>query len=236
MNKRLELWELFTIIFRRKWMILIVTIAVIALGVLYSMYLVEPQYKSSTTLMVNSSKGLDPTDFDPSVEIRSIELSQRLVVTYIEIVKSRGVLSQVSEELGLGYSYTDMLSMVTVSQVDMTEFLKIEVIDNDPVRAQQIAERISSAFVAEVTRILKVDNVEIVDPPIIQFGAINDRSIMNIAISFVAGLMIGLFITFFMEYNNRSITTGSDVEKYMGMNLIGSIPEYTREMKRNVQV
>jgi capsular polysaccharide biosynthesis protein len=48
--------------------------------------------------------------------------------------------------------------------------------------------------------------------------------------------MIGLFITFFLEYNNRNIITGADVEKYLGMNLIGTIPEYTREMKRNVQL
>ena len=183
MNKRIELWELFSIIYKRKWLIVIVTLLVLTLGVLYSMYLVQPEYKASTTLMVNSSKGLDTTEFDPSVDIRRIELSQRLVVTYLEIVKSRGVLGKVSEEMGLGYSYSEMLFKVTATQVDMTEFLKIEVIDSDPVRAQQIAERISSAFVAEVTRILKVDNVEIVDPPIIQYGPINDRSIMNIAIS-----------------------------------------------------
>ena len=236
MNKRLELWELFTIIYKRKWLILSVTLLIVALGTLYSMYLVEPEFKSSTTLMVNSSKGLETTEFDPSADIRSIELSQRLVVTYLEIVKSRGVLSQVSEEMGLGYSYTDMLEMVTATQIDMTEFLKIEVIDNDPVRAQQIAERISNAFVAEVTRILKVDNVEIVDPPITQYGQINDRSVMNIAISIVAGLMLGLFIAFFLEYNNRNISTGADVEKYLGMNLIGTIPEYTKDMKRNVQL
>lgn len=234
MNKRLELWELFSIIFKRKWLITMITLLVVALGALYSMYLVQPEYKSSTTLMVNSSKALDPTAFDPSAEIKSLELSQRLVVTYLEIAKSRGVFDKVNDEMGLAYSYSEMLERITATQVEMTEFLKIEVIDGDPIRAKQIVENISSAFISEVTRILKVDNVEIVDPPIVQNVPINDRSIMNIAISFIAGLMLGLFLTFFLEYNNRIITSGADVEKHLGMKVIGTIPEYTREMKRNL--
>lgn len=235
MDKSIGLWDLFSIIYKRKWLILIVSIIFMTLGFLYNMYMVVPEYKSSTTLMVNSSKGLGLNGLDAPIDIRSVELSQRLVITYIEIVKSRGVLGQVNEALDLGYSYSEMLAMITVTQVDFTEFLKIEVIDRDPDRAQQIAEHISNAFVAEVTRILKVNNVEIVDPPIVQNGQINDRGIMNIAISLVAGLMIGLFLAFFLEYNNRNITTEADVEKYLGMKLIGTIPEYSREMRRGVK-
>lgn len=234
MNKALELWDLFRIINKRKWLVIFTIFLVVTLGILYSIYLVEPEYESSTTLMVNSSKALTLEGSDPAVDISSINLSQRLVVTYKEIVKSRVVLGQVSDTLGLGFNYKMMLSMVDVALVENTELLKIKVVDIDPVRAQQITEQLSIAFIAEIQRILKVDNVEIVDPPIAEYRPTNDRSIMNIAISAVAGLMIGLFIAFFLEYINRNISTEADITKYLNMNLIGTIPEYSKEMRRGV--
>ena len=55
---------------------------------------------------------------------------------------------------------------------------------------------------------------------------------MNLAISGVLGIMIGIFIVFLKEYHDRNIETETDVEKYMAMNLLGTIPDYSKELKR----
>lgn len=212
-----------------------ITLLITTIGALYSMYWVVPEYTTSTTLMVNSSKGLELSDEELAVDIASLNLSQRLVVTYIEIVRSNAVLGRVSDEMGLGYSYNKMKSMVDVMQVENTEILQITVTDTDPYRAQLIAENISSTFINLISGILQVDNIEIVDPPIYRDSPSNDRGIMTIAISLVVGLMFGLFIAFLLEYNNRNITTESDVEEHLNMSILGVIPEYSREMKRSVK-
>ena len=150
----------------------------------------------------------------------------------MEIIKSRAVLSGVSQQMGLGISYNDMLDKVKVTQVDATEILKILVTDTDPLRAKMIAENIANVFIEKITQILNVDNVEIIDMPIVENHPINDRGIMNLAISGVLGIMIGIFIVFLKEYHDRNIETETDVEKYMAMNLLGTIPDYSKELKR----
>ena len=231
MEETIELRELFGIVLKRKWLIIIITLLSIVLGTVYSLYLVTPEYQSSTTLMVNGSKGLNAGDIAASFDLGSINLSQKLVVTYSEIVKSRIVLEQVISQLGLDYTYTELLRMTSAQQVGSTEILKISVTNVDPVMASDIANTISSVFIKEVMRILKVNNVEIIDAAIPMYKAINMRTTLNIAISAVLGVMLGVFLAFMLEYLDHTIKTEEDIEKYLGVSVIGTIPDYAKEMK-----
>ncbi len=231
MEETIELRELLGIVLKRKWLIIIITLLSIVLGTVYSLYLVTPEYQSSTTLMVNGSKGLNAGDIAASFDLGSINLSQKLVVTYSEIVKSRIVLEQVISQLGLDYTYTELLRMTSAQQVGSTEILKISVTNVDPVMASDIANTISSVFIKEVMRILKVNNVEIIDAAIPMYKAINMRTTLNIAISAVLGVMLGVFLAFMLEYLDHTIKTEEDIEKYLGVSVIGTIPDYAKEMK-----
>lgn len=231
MEETIELRELLGIVLKRKWLIIIITLLSIVLGTVYSLYLVTPEYQSSTTLMVNGSKGLNAGDIAASFDLGSINLSQKLVVTYSEIVKSRIVLEQVISQLGLDYTYTELLRMTSAQQVGSTEILKISVTNVDPVMASDIANTISSVFIKEVMRILKVNNVEIIDAAIPMYKAINMRTTLNIAISAILGVMLGVFLAFMLEYLDHTIKTEEDIEKYLGVSVIGTIPDYAKEMK-----
>ena len=91
-EETIELRELLEILFKRKILILAVTLACTLLGGVYSIFMVTPLYKSETTLMVNGAKSM--SDIASSLDLGSLNLSQKLVVTYSEIVKSRIVLEQ----------------------------------------------------------------------------------------------------------------------------------------------
>jgi capsular polysaccharide biosynthesis protein len=196
------------------------------------MFLVTPNYKSDTTLMVNSSKGISAGDIAASFDLGSLNLSQKLVVTYGEIVKSRIVLEQVINRLELDMSYEGLLRKTTAQQVGSTEILRISVTDTDPDRAALIANTIADVFVKEVMRILKVNNVETIDTAIAMPNPVNVRLSLNIAISLILGLMIGVFAAFMLEYLDNTIKTPEDVEKYLGIPVLGSIPDVDQVAKR----
>ena len=99
MEDTIELRELLDIMLNRKKMIAVIVVLALLMGVGYTVFLVTPNYKSDTTLMVNSSKGISAGDIAASFDLGSLNLSQKLVVTYGEIVKSRIVLEQVINPL-----------------------------------------------------------------------------------------------------------------------------------------
>jgi capsular polysaccharide biosynthesis protein len=148
-------------------------------------------------------------------------------VTYSEIVKSRIVLEAVIDRLDLDMTYSSLLSRITSSPVGSTEILKISVKDTDPVEAAEIANTISDVFIKEVMRILKVDNVETIDKAIPLNNPINVKLMLNAAIAFILGIMAGVFIIFILEMLDRTIKTAEDVEKHLGLPVIGSIFEFS---------
>lgn len=231
MEETIELKELFEIIFKRKWMIAIITVLAVVVGSLYSIYMVTPMYKSDTTLMVNGSKGLSASDIAASFDLGSINLSQKLVVTYGEIVKSRIVLEQVINRLELDLTYAQLLRKTTSQQVGSTEILRISVEDESPAQAALIANTISDVFVKEVMRILKVNNVETIDAAIPAKEPFNVKTVLNIAISAVLGLMMGVFLAFLLAYMDQSIKDEKDIEKHLDLPVIGMIPDHAQAAK-----
>ena len=231
MEETIELRELFAIVMKRKWLIALCIVLCMSVGVFYSYYMVTPMYRSYTTLMVNGAKGLSSADFAETLNIGSINLSQKLVVTYGEIIKSRLVMEQVIDKLELEMGYGTLLSMTSAQQVGATEILRIVVQDVNPERAALIANTISEVFIKEVMRILKVNNVETIDAAIPMNYAVNIKTQMNIAIAMVLGAMVGVFIAFVLEYLDRSIKTENDVEKYLDLPVMGVIPDFRKVVK-----
>lgn len=226
MEEEIQLSELVELLWKRKLIIMIAVILCTVASVAYSIFMVTPIYQSDTTLMVNGKKGFDAGDIAASFDLGTISANQKLVVTYGEIVKSRIVLEQVIAQLELEETYEQMLAKVVSKPVGTTEILKISVTDEDPVKAALIANTISDVFVKEVIRILKVDNVEMIDKAIPIDKPINVKTLMNIAIAIVLGGMIGVFIIFALEAMDNTIKTPEDVEKYIGLPLLGMIPEF----------
>ncbi|MDW7660359.1 MAG: Wzz/FepE/Etk N-terminal domain-containing protein [Bacillota bacterium] len=231
MEETIELRELFEIILKRKWLIIVITIIALIIGSVYSIYMVTPMYKSDTTLMVNGSKGLSASDIAASFDLGSINLSQKLVVTYGEIVKSRIVMEQVIERLELNLSYAELMRKTTSQQVGSTEILRISVEDQNPEQAALIANTISDVFVKEVMRILKVNNVETIDVAIPSENPFNIKTTLNIAIATVLGVMLSVFLSFLMEYMDQTIKTEKDVEKHLGLPVVGVIPDFAQAAK-----
>ncbi len=227
MEEELDLLELVHIVLKRKWIIVATTIIATVISILVTMFAITPMYESNTTLMVNSSKGSSISDIASGFDIGSINLSQKLVVTYSEIVKSRIVLEAVIDRLDLDMTYNGLLSSITSSPVGSTEILKISVKDVNPAEAAEIANTISDVFIKEVMRILKVDNVEIIDKAIPIEKPINIKLMLNAAIAFILGIMAGVFIIFILEMLDRTIKTAEDVEKHLGLPVIGSIVEFS---------
>ena len=106
----IDLWELLGVLLRRIWIIILAAVLVGAAAFGYTYYMVDPLYKASTLLYVNNSSiSLGST----SVTISGSELNaaQKLVNTYLVILKSRSVLNDVIEEADLNCSYETLLRL-----------------------------------------------------------------------------------------------------------------------------
>jgi len=220
----LELRDIFRIIWARIWIIVLITIvAMLASGIISYFYL-DKIYESSTTLIVNKQK--DDNEKEVQYTYNDILLSQKLVSTYTEIAKSSYVLERVIKELNLDLSPAQLKEMIAVSAVGDTQIIRITVSDVFPARATVIAEKMAELLPIRVSELEMPDNVKVVDKAKVPSSPVKPRPLMNIAIAGVLGIMVGLGIIFLIEYLDNTIKTPDDVQKYLGLPVLGSIPNF----------
>ena len=101
MEETIDLREYFGIIKKRFWIIALITIISAVVSGAISFFVLKPVYETKTTLMVDTNQNKETQ----IVTGDQFSVSQKLAVTYGEIIKSRTVLEPVINYLKLDETY-----------------------------------------------------------------------------------------------------------------------------------
>ena len=220
MEETIDLREYFAIIKKRFWIIALLAIISALISGVISFFMLNPVYEAKSTLIVNADKQAETQ----IVTGDQITVTQKLAVTYGEIIKSRIVLDDVIKNLKLENTYESLSGQITVSPVKDTQIISISVQDTNPQKARDIANEIPKVFEKEAKRITKANDVQVIDKAALPKNPIKPNKVMNVLIAFVLGTMIGLFVVFLIEYLDNKMKTPQDIEKHLGLSVIGVIP------------
>ena len=200
----IDLKDLFLEIISYWQWIILVTIATGAVAFAISRFMITPMYESTSELYV-LSKSTSITS------LADIQTGTSLTNDYIVVVKGRPVLDQVIENLNLNESYKTLGSRVTLDNPSNSRVLNITVTDPDPQMAKTIADeiaKVASAYIAEKMK---------QDPPTIIQSGYDDGG----AVSPNIGKNTVIVVSYLF---NDTIIDTEDVEKKLGMNVLGTLP------------
>lgn len=222
--EEIDLKEMFDYFLGRvSWIIIAVALAV-AVGNVYTMFTRVPMYRSTTTLVL-VSENKDSASYNTSEQ----QLNKNLVGTYSEIIKSRTILNAVIRNLDLDYSYSVLQNRITVSSVNNTEIIRIAVADPDPKVATKIANEIAKVFVSEINKFYKLNNVSVLDRAENNSVPYNVNYLKDNAIYIMIGLVLSCGIIFIFFYFDTTIKTSEEIEKKLGLTVVGIVPKVGKE-------
>jgi capsular polysaccharide biosynthesis protein len=221
----IELKGYIDIILRRIWLVVLLPVLATLVSAYVSFFVLDKVYEANTTLyIINKSGG---TDYP--IIYNDLLISQQLVKDYKELAKSRRITSEVIKELELNNVTSSSLSgKISVNAKSDTRLIEMKVQDKSPERAKDIANKLAEVFEREIINIMKVENVSVVDVAQLPEGPIKPNVKMNIAVSFMLGLLIALGVSFAIEFLDDTIKTPDDVEKHLGLTVLGTIPEFSK--------
>lgn len=217
----IDLREIITIIRKRWKFIAVITVIFVFISAILSFYVMKPIYEAQTTLIVKTEK-VDETQI---VSSDQVNVSQKLAVTYGEIIKSRAVLEQVIKNLSLKESYNDLLSKISISTVNDTQIIEIVVEDEDELKAMSIANEIPKVFTTEVIRIADANGVEVIDKAKLPENPIKPNKRSNVMMAGILGIMVGVSIILIREFFDNKIKTADDAAKELGLPVLGVVPK-----------
>lgn len=219
--EELELRDLFQIITKRIWLIIALMAVMLSLSVFITRYVSVPTYDTFTTLMLG--KPNNNLSAGTQYNYQEIATNKALIGTYSELGMSKSIMGKVNEQLGGQYSYEGLKQRISITLVNDTELIRINVTDTDPVQAAKLANTFAEIFMVEVTKIMRIDNMNIIDTAEIPEAPSNPKPVRAAVIFTFFGALLGVFISFLIEVLDRTIKSPEDVEKHLALPVLGII-------------
>ena len=217
-ENEIDLLELFYVVLHKWKMIVLSLLLTGACGCLISVFLITPQYESTSVLYV-LSKSTSITS------LADIQMGSSLTNDYVEVVTSRPIIEQVIQNLGLtDETYESLKDKVSIDNPVNTRLLKITVRDPQADVAKAIADELADVSKSFIS--IKMDQAA---PTVTQYGyadgePVTPNTVKNTVLGALIGAVLAIGVVIVSYLLNDTIMTTDDIEKKLGMTVLASIP------------
>lgn len=215
----IDLMELFHVLLRRWYLILICGFLGAAAAFGYTKIRIVPQYEASSMIYI-----LEASDIN-------LSLSKQLTVDFATLAKSRPVVEKVIDELELNATYEQLVSTITIANPSDTSILKISVRNPDPELACEISNAMSDATAERVASVMMTDKPSKVEDAVVPQYPISPNVKKNVMMGGMFGIVVMAGILVVMYLLDDRIKSEEDIERYLGLTTLASIPISRGEKK-----
>jgi capsular exopolysaccharide synthesis family protein len=186
-----------------------------------------PIYQASTRLFVSTSSTSSVSDI-----YQGNRFSQERVVSYTELVKGQTLAQRTIDKLQLEMKATDLQTRVSATSKLDTVLIKVDVRDESPVRARDIANTLSEEFVSMVreletprageppdARVIVEQRASIPDKPI------TPKKLTNLLTGLFLGSVFGLSLALIRDRLDNTVKDENALEQLAGVSVVGAIPQ-----------
>ncbi len=235
MNKKLslktiaprDLWNVF-----RGCMWIIIATAILVTGALYAVarYNYSPQYSSKATMyLIGKTDGVQSssqfaTDYNIALKVMS---------DCDYLLKSRTVLNAVGEDIGIKNGYASLRNTITINNPEGTRVLEVTATASTPEKAQKIVDGVCTHGIDYINDVLAYDKLDVFEEASYSKTVINGVSITDyVKYGLVAAVVVYVIFLAMFLFDNY-IHTEEDIERYLGLTILGDIPDADAPKKKN---
>ncbi|MBW8348391.1 capsular biosynthesis protein [Bacillus sp. IITD106] len=216
--KEINLKHLFNVIFKRIWIVFIITFLTTIAGWYYSsLHKTDPLYEASTNIIIEAD-----SEYRKTLQV---------------IIKDTIVLESVIKELGLEKSPAALAGQINVYNIDESQVVRISVTDTDSKKAVEIANTTAKVFSEKIPRILNFkedkEDIRILSEAKENPTPVNGSNPNKLILAaMVFGVVLGIGLLFLIDSLDDTIKSESDIEMILGIQVLGSVASMN---KKNIQ-
>ncbi|WP_461809613.1 YveK family protein [Faecalimonas sp.] len=211
----IDLVEILSLMLRKWWMICLSLLIGASVAFGYTKFFVTPQYQASSMIYVlGKSAG----------ESINVQLSRQLTSDFITLAKSRPVIENVVDKLGLDMTYEEVSRMIVVENPADTSMLKTTVTSVKPNLAKDLANAMSDTMADRIQEVMATDKPSVVEKAIEPQYPVTPNTTKNVILGGLLGviLMMGILVMRFLM--DDRIKNQEDVERYLQLHVLATIP------------
>lgn len=221
----IDLWNIFV---HRLWvMILAAIVAAGGLFIINRMTFV-PAYSSTATLYIlrqNEAASTGNSDSDFSLALKVVSDCDYLL-------KSHSVLDKVIQELNLETDYETLSKCVSTSNPENTRILEVTVESDSPENAKRVVDAICEIGQEQITEAMGFQQVNLYEYGTLNAKPCNTTRMMTyLLVGMIAAVLVYSIYLIIYLLDDR-IRTEEDMERYLGLSVLGDIPNADEKKNR----
>lgn len=231
MEETISLKEIYQVLKKRILLIITLTVLAVAASATISYFVLTPTYQASSQFIVNQN----PQEQNANYNVNDIRTNLELINTYNVIIKSPRILDKVVERLELDMSAGALSNKIQVASARNSQVVNVTVTDPDQFQAAAIANTTFTVFKEELPQLMNVNNVSMLSEAVASptQGQVSPNPVLNMAIAFVVGMMASVGLVFLLEYMDNTIKNEEDIEKTLGLPVLGAISQMKESELQN---
>lgn len=224
----IDLGELLNALWNKIHIILLAGCVCAMAAFLGTKLLITPKYDSVTKIYVISKQD------ENAVTTSDLQTGTLLTKDYMEMVKSRPVLEEVISVLNLDVTTEELADSISVETPQETRMIKITVRNEDPKKAKNIADAVRESASVQIQEVMNIDAVNTVENANLPTEKASPSTTKNTVLGGVIGMILAIGIIILIFVLDDTIKTPDDVERYLDLNVLASLPikEGTKKGKK----
>lgn len=213
----IDLGELFHVIWSKIWIIIAVTVVCAAIIGNVTYFPIDPTYTASSTVYLLPREGEAMSQVE-------MQIGTQMTNDAAKLAKSKSVIEPVLKDLKLQMDYETLAKKISVDNPTDTRLIDISVRDADPQTAADISNALADSLCEQVATIMKTDRPTIAERAVAPDKPSAPSMKKNVVIAALLGLFATMAVIVIQYILDDSIKTAEDVEKYLQLNTLASIP------------
>lgn len=211
--------DIIALVMRNWWIVGLVGLVLAIACYAYSKSTAVPTYKSVGNLYIDTQR----ERIDDDVNATALLYARDLMPTYIEILESRTFNTIISEAMNNKYTYQQIRSMTTLSQVEETNIMEVSVVCVDENDSYQICDYIIRYAADEILRVFEGGSVKIIDSPEQDPKMIVVNLFKRGIIGFAVGAVLAIIAIVLFDMFDMRIVSSDELTSRYKLPVLGEI-------------
>lgn len=220
-EQEIDLLDLLFFLKKKVLVILAAFLLCAGLGFFVTVFMMDTEYTANTRIYI-----LNRTS-ETNVSYSDFQVSNQLLDDYVVLITGENVTKKVISQMGLDLTHGQLVDMISVTAPSDTRVIQISVTDTSAERAANIANTVREIASVQIKEIMAVDAVNLVYEAAVPQTKSGPSVSKNTLIGGLAGLVLAVGVYVVIYLLDDTLRTEEDVEKHLGLSVLGVIPVST---------
>lgn len=214
-----------------KWKnVVLIVLSFLLISSIYNIFFINKEYEANVKIFIGKQKFKNITETYNNEEIN---LYQRLITTYSEVIKSKKLINESIKGSKMNYlqdkykniNYDLLMENLTVNPIANTQIIEIKYKSLNPQQSYDLLYSITENLISYSKELYPNVNITILEQVHVNLKPLMNKKLTIIGLGLILGLIVGIGGIIGVMYLNNTYKNQKSLEEEIGLTVIGVIPK-----------